>query len=535
MTEGQAGLALKPQTNNQSLLRLLIVEESAAGAQTLIQPIRAFGYAVTAALIKSPLEFQIALKKQEWDMVICAGTEAGFGYKQALALLGHAKLDLPVILLGDDTDEPRVTEALAAGVRAVIPKDRQVQLQWTVQREFRDLAQRRARHYYEKMFRQSERRCQGLLESSRHAIGCVRNGKLLYRNAAFDRLARDYSAKAMIDLIHPDDRTRFETVVKAVECGRNLADSLEVRLANANGTWQTYLAEVTAAQVNEQACAQLTLSVKRPAPAAAPVTAAAPVKPVHAEDSAMAVKVRAAIAANRFRLVYQPIVPLHAQPAEHYEVLTRMLDEQGEEVPPGQFIPAAEAAGLMPEIDRLIIHSALQTLVRQHGDGKATALLIKISEDSLTDSDLPHWIGERLRECHLPGDTVIFEIKETAVLPRLDAVTAFVAALKQLHCRVALGHFGADPQSLNCLEQLRVDYIKLAGALVDGLGSDANSQATVRAVVQTAHDLGTRTIATFIQDASKMAALWQCGVDYIQGYFLQGPEQDLSYNFSDQE
>ena len=508
-----------------------------AGAQTLIELMRAFGYAVTAALIKSPLEFQVALKKQEWDLVICAGTEAGFGYKQALALLGHAKIDLPVILLGDDADEPRVAEALAAGVRAIIPKDRRVLLQWSVQRELRDLAQRRARHYYEKMFRQSERRCQGLLESSCHAIGCVRNGKLLYRNAAFDRLMRECSAKAMIDLIHPDDRTRFEAVVKAVECGRNLSDSLEVRLANANGASQPFLAEVTAAQVNEQACAQLTLSVKRPVPAAAPAAPAPPTKakPAHNQDSAMASKVRAAIAANRFRLVYQPIVPLHAQPAEHYEVLTRMLDEQGEEVPPGQFIPAAEGAGLMREIDRLIIHSALQTLVRQHGEGKATALLIKISEDSLADTALPNWIGERLREYHLPGDTVIFEIKETAVLPRLDAVTAFVTALKQLHCRVALGHFGADPQSLNCLEQLRVDYIKLAGALVDNLGSDANSQATVRAVVQTAHDLGTRTIATFIQDASKMAALWQCGVDYIQGYFLQAPEQNLSYNFSDEE
>lgn len=539
MTEGQAGAAIKPQTHNQSLLRLLILEESTSEAQALSDLMRTFGYALTAALIKSPLELQTALKKQEWDLLIAAGTTAGFGLKQALALVGHAKVDLPVILLADDGDAQQLIDAFNAGVRAVVPKDGRVLLQWTVQRELRDLAERRARHYYEKMFRQSERRCQDLLASSRYAIACVRNGKLLYRNAAYERLAREQGAKTVLDLIDPDQRPPFEAMIKAVESGRNLSDSLEVKLANAKGT-QLYRAEVMAAHVNEQSCAQLTLSLKPAAPPAAvpnlSVAEPAKAKPaLRDEDTAMLAQIRAAIAANRFRLVYQPIVPLHAQPAENYEVLTRMLDERGEEVPPAQFMPAAEAAGLMPGIDRLIITAALETLVRQQADGKETRLLIKLSEDSLADGDLVNWIGERLHECHLPGDTVIFEIKEAAVLPRLEAMTEFVDDLKQIHCRVALGHFGANPQSLDCLDQLRVDYVKLAGALMENLGADAKGQATVRAVVQTAHDLGAQTIAGFIQDASKVATLWQCGVDYIQGYFLQAPEQDLAYNFSDQE
>lgn len=540
MTEGQGGLAVKGQPNNQSLLRLLILDESTSEAQALIELMRSFGYAVTAALIKSPLEFQAALKKQEWDLAIAAGTAGAFGLKQALALLAHAKLDLPVILLADDDDEQRLADAFSTGLRAVVPKERTVLLQWTVQRELRDLAQRRARHHYEKMFRQSERRCQGLLASSRHAIACLRGGKMLYRNRAFERLAREQSVKTVLDLIHPDDRSAFDSMIKAVETGRNLSDSLEVRLANAAGTAHLYVAEVMAAQINEQPCAQLTLSLKR-APAPALVAAAAVAEPAketpaaNSQDRAMRDQVAAAIAANRFRLVYQPIVPLHAQPAENYEVLMRMLDDKGEEVPPAQFMPAADAAGLMPDIDRLIIRAALQTLVQQHADGKETSLLIKLSEASLHDPGLVDWLGEQLHECHLPGDTVIFELREAAVLPRLERAKAVVAGLKQLHCRTALGHFGASPQSLDCLEQLRVDFVKLSGALVDNLGTDPKCQAMVRAVVQMAHDLGTQAIATFIQDASNMASLWQCGVDYIQGYFLQAPEQDLSYNFSYQE
>jgi PleD family two-component response regulator len=265
--EGQARLALKPQTDNQGLLRLLILEESNSEAQALIDLMRAFGHAVTAALIKSPLEFQAALKKQEWDLVICARTGAAFGPKQALALLGHAKVDLPVILLGDDSDEQRLAEAFNAGVRAVVPRSRHVLLQGTVQRELRDLAQRRAHRYCESMLRHSERRCQRLLESSRHAIACLRNGRLLYRNLAFECLAREHGAKTVLDLVRPEQRPRFEAMIKGIETGRILSVALELTLANAKGTPQVYVAELMAAQVHEQACVQLTLAVNRARPA----------------------------------------------------------------------------------------------------------------------------------------------------------------------------------------------------------------------------------------------------------------------------
>jgi len=121
------------------------------------------------------------------------------------------------------------------------------------------------------------------------------------------------------------------------------------------------------------------------------------------------------------------------------------------------------------------------------------------------------------------------------MLHQPEAVVQLINGLKQLHCRTALGHFGSDPRSLDYLEQLHVDFVKLDGAFVDNLSGDSKSLAMVKAVVQTAHDLGTLTVATFVQDASKMAALWQCNVDYIQGYFLQAPDGDMSYDFSEQD
>ena len=559
MSEGQAGLAIKPQMNNQGVLRLLILEESAPAAQALIDPLRDTGYAVTAARVKSPLEFQAALKKQEWDLIFSPLSLANFNAKQALALLSHAKIDTPCIIIGNDFTDEEFSAALRYGARALVKGNQIEQLVLTVQRELRDLAMRRARHHYEKMFRQSERRCQVLLESSQNAIACIRNGKVIYSNQALTQLLSTGGEREVSDIfsiIHSEDRQRFEQLLKGIETGQNLSDKAELRILDKSGEPQPVKIDAIVAYINEQQCAQISISPKVesgdvPEPSApnAPIElhnqSSAPhsdnhspaqhLTPANDDDPVMRQQIRDAIANDRFRLVYQPIVPLHAQPAERYEALIRMIGENGEEIPPGSFIPAAENAGLMPEIDRWVIRSSMQTLVKLHGDNKETSLLVKLSGYSVKDQTLLAWINEQLNEFHLPGDILIFEIKETCMLRQPEAVVQLINGLKQLHCRTALGHFGSDPRSLDYLEQLHVDFVKLDGAFVDNLSGDSKSLAMVKAVVQTAHDLGTLTVATFVQDASKMAALWQCNVDYIQGYFLQAPDGDMSYDFSEQD
>ena len=559
MSEGQAGLAIKPQMNNQGVLRLLILEESAAAAQALLDPLRESGYAVTAARVKSPLEFQAALKKQEWDLIFSPLSLANFNAKQALALLAHAKIDTPCIIIGNDFTEEEHSAALRYGARALIKKNQNELLLLAVQRELHDLAMRRARHHYEKMFRQSERRCQVLLESSQKAIACIRNSKMIYSNQALTQLLSkggEHETCTIFDIIHPEDRQRFEQLLKSVETGQNLSDKAELRIVDENGNPQPVKIDSIVAYVNEQQCAQVSITpnvesgvTPKPSASTAPVelhsesptqqsnnpSPAQHLTPANDDDPALRQQIRDAITNNRFRLVYQPIVPLHAQPAERYEALIRMIGANGEEISPASFIPAAENARLMPEIDRWVIRTSMQTLVKQHGDNKETSLLVKLSEYSVKDQTLVPWINEQLNEFHLPGDTLIFEIKESCMLHQPEAVVQLVNELKQLHCRTALGHFGSDPRSLDYLEQLHVDFIKLDGAFVDNLSGDSKSLAMVKAVVQTAHDLGTLTVATFVQDASKMTTLWQCNVDYIQGYFLQAPDENMSYNFSEQD
>ena len=699
MSEGQSGLAEKPQTSGQSVLRLLVLEESASEAQALIDPLRDAGYAVTAARVKSPLEFQVALKKQEWDIILCPPQLAGFSAKQALALLKHAKLDIPLLILDEQVEETALTEALSHGARAMINKHNTEQLHLVVERELRDLGQRRARHYYERMFRESERRCHSLLETSRNAIACVRAGKIIYSNPAFNALAvkpGESAPPSLSALVHNDDRQAFIELIKRINGQGAGNDQIELRVQSADGREFKTTVEASIAHVNGQQCVQLAIALAAEfnTPQAAPavprdplglvgtgefmsgldallqaeprpplalayveiddvdklkekaggvefdalihdiaaaivkragknvtvsrnsaqtftllfaklnaeqaekiaqaichdvaqkswqvngqaITASCSIgvtappatlkKGVSAladadtacqlakqaggnrvqiaspnlkiavgEDQALAARqrIRDALAANRFRLVYQPIVNLHGEPFQCYDVLMRMLDEKGKELMPAEFMPAAEKAGLMTALDRWVILAAMQTLVKQRARSKETSFIVKLSEDSIGDQSLVPWIGKQLQELQLPGDTLIFEIKEASAARHSAAAKQLIQGLKQMHCRTALGHFGADPRSLENLDHLRADFVKLAGSFVDKLSGDAKDELMIKTVVQAAHDLGTLTIATFVQEASKMTALWQCNVDYILGFFLQAPDEDLAYDFEEND
>ncbi len=700
MSEGQLGLAEKPQASGQSVLRLLVLEESAAEAQALIDPLRDAGYAVTAARVKSPLEFQVALKKQEWDIILCPPQVAGFSAKQALALLKHAKLDIPLLILEEQVEEAALTEALGHGARAMINKHNTAQLHLVVGRELHDLAQRRARHYYERMFRESERRCHSLLETSRNAIACVRAGKIIYSNPAFNTLAvkqGDSTAPSLSALVHNDDRQAFIELIKRINSQDTGSDQIELRVQSADGREFTTTVEASNAHVNGQQCVQLAIALAAEFNSAAQTAAATPrdllglvgtgefmgivdnlllteprpalalaymeidgfdklkeqaggvefdalihdiaaavvkragkgvtvsrnspqiytllfprhdteqtakiaqaicedvaqlawqrngkktsttcsigvtapaaaikkgiaaladadtacqlakqaggnrvqvaspnLKIAATNDQALAARhrIRDALAANRFRLVYQPIVNLHGEPFQCYDVLMRMLDEQGKELMPAEFMPTAEKAGLMTALDRWVILAAMQTLVKQRARGKETSFIVKLSEDSIGDQTLAPWIGKQLQELRLPGDTLIFEIKEASAARHAAAAKQLIQGLKQLHCRTALGHFGADPRSLENLDHLRADFVKLAGSFVDKLSGDAKDELMIKTVVQAAHDLGTLTIATFVQEASKMTTLWQCNVDYILGFFLQAPDEDLAYDFEEND
>ncbi len=243
--------------------------------------------------------------------------------------------------------------------------------------------------------------------------------------------------------------------------------------------------------------------------------------------------VKHALDSDRFRLVYQPIVSLQGNTGDKYEVLLRMLDEHGEEVPPRDFILASEQSGLITEVDRWVIEHAIRTLVERQEAGKETVFFIKLSGPSLADEHLADWIGERLRAVGLPGKDLAFQITESVATTHLKDARDVALRLGKIGCAFALEHFGKGENSFQILKHVPADFLKIDGSLMHNLATKPDHQQKVKRIAEVAHSLGKATIATFVEDASSLAVLWQYGVQYTQGYFLQEPAAMLSYEFSD--
>lgn len=246
------------------------------------------------------------------------------------------------------------------------------------------------------------------------------------------------------------------------------------------------------------------------------------------------VQLQAAIDSNRFRLLYQPIVSLRGGTEEIYQVLLRLLDEQGNEMPPEQFMPGAEQVGLMGAIDRWVIERAAKLLAARRQTGHKTSFFIKLFVDTMADKTLLPWISQTLKSVRLAGDGLIFEVREASAASNLREAKEFVNGLKQLRCRFALNHApsGNGASNFGYLKHLAVDYLKVNGALMPGLVAEPENQQAVKLVKDAASSAQMLTVAECVEDAATLALLWQYGIDYVQGYYFQKPAEALTYDFS---
>ena len=247
--------------------------------------------------------------------------------------------------------------------------------------------------------------------------------------------------------------------------------------------------------------------------------------------SVWARRIKEALRNNDFQLLYQPIVSLHGVKGGNYEVLVRMLDESGKPVPPGEFIPAADKADLTKFIDRWIIANTFQVLQERSAAGEDLRFFIKISRGTLLDAEFMPWLAERLKALSMDTSKLVFELDETTALNHLAQAKAMVASFKQLKCSTALENFGLEKNTFQSLRELPVDFIKIHAKLVANLPKSMENQEQVKAIANEASSHNMQTIAAFVEDASSLAVLWQCSVDFIQGHFLQEPTTELNFEF----
>jgi diguanylate cyclase (GGDEF)-like protein len=243
--------------------------------------------------------------------------------------------------------------------------------------------------------------------------------------------------------------------------------------------------------------------------------------------------ISATIREQRFYLVYQPIVSLNGNAGCRYEVLLRIVDEEGHVILPGQFLSIAEKTGKSGEIDRWVIDKALSTLMEQRSNDSSIEFFIKLSGTTLEDHELPVWINRKLKEYRVKSDCICFEIPEAVAIRDLKSTRTFIKAMQNLHCKVAIEHFGRVNQP-QLLQQLPVDILKIDGSLIDSLASSEEHQDKIKAVINLARNSNIQCVAERVDDAGDLAKLWEYGVDFIQGNFVQEPSKELEHDFGEE-
>ncbi len=243
-------------------------------------------------------------------------------------------------------------------------------------------------------------------------------------------------------------------------------------------------------------------------------------------------QVNLAIEKHSFALLFQPIISLRGDEDEHYEVFLRMIDDAGERVAPDKFLRTAIDNGVAGKIDRWVVLQSIKMLSGHRSKGHDTRITINLTSNSVVDPEFVQWLAVAIKAARLPSDAVIFQITEEDASAYIHQTREFVETLQGMHVRSSLSRYGLMENPEKLLEHIPVDYVKLDGGQVRTFGEDADKDAAVLESIKSLQARGKLTIVPMVENAQILSSLWQAGVNYIQGHYLQEPSDSMAYDFT---
>jgi diguanylate cyclase (GGDEF)-like protein len=240
-------------------------------------------------------------------------------------------------------------------------------------------------------------------------------------------------------------------------------------------------------------------------------------------------ELRTALDKNSFRLDAQPILPLRSDYGQpRFELLLRMVGEQGQIIPPSKFLSAAERYQLMPTVDRWVVQRACELLGAHTGAVGADGVhfAINLSGQSLQDDKFLDFVIEQIGASGVAPTVLCFELTETATIGNLNKAQAFMRRLQSLGCQFALDDFGTGVSSLAYLKDLPVNYLKIDGTFVRDVIHSPRSESMIKAIAQLSKVMNMDTIAEYVETDVLRVRVAELGVDYGQG-FAMGKTQRL--------
>jgi diguanylate cyclase (GGDEF)-like protein len=244
------------------------------------------------------------------------------------------------------------------------------------------------------------------------------------------------------------------------------------------------------------------------------------------EEVLLVSDINLALEEDRFKLYYQKIAPLQPESStgQHYEILLRMLSEDGVIYAPNKFLPAAEHYHLTPKIDCWVIRKCAEILKNNPIQLDDLSLCsVNLSGLSLGNDEVLDCILDSFVSGPIAPEKICFEVTETAAILRLEAAIKFITSLKARGFLFALDDFGSGYSSFAYLRNLPIDFLKIDGTFVKNMDSDQLNKTMVKTISELGKSMGIKTIAEFVENEAIHKCLKELKIDYVQGYLIGRP------------
>lgn len=234
-------------------------------------------------------------------------------------------------------------------------------------------------------------------------------------------------------------------------------------------------------------------------------------------------------------IAFQPMVALHGDKAECYEVLMRPSAGVPKEEIPDNFVGKVAVTDFAREIDRWILLEATKGLLKKRKTHPLTRLFINLGATTWRDDTFIPWLRMVIQAAEIPLSSLAFQLTELDVGRDLNRAIALVDDIKTMQGLTVLNHFGLATPPLRLLSKIPVDFIKLDRQLVERSGKNDAGKEDLKQLLNALKAEDPEIIVPCIESPAMIPLLWQHGVDYIQGHYIQAPREAMDYDFTDSD
>lgn len=257
-------------------------------------------------------------------------------------------------------------------------------------------------------------------------------------------------------------------------------------------------------------------------------------KDVNPSDQAWEKRIKEALDKDLFELSYQPVVSLHGDGDELYEVLLRMDEGGGHLIAAGEFMPVAERSGLIDAIDKWVLQRVVEALANLHADNRDTSLFVNISRNTFLDKNISIFTKKALQEVGVPAKHLIIEINDRDLMEYPKDGSETIRHFNGIGCEISIDNFGTGLGTIDMLQRLPVKYLKLSGKALENITEDPMRQGIFQNMIDLGRLLGKKIVAKSVENAEALSFLYQKDVDFVQGYYFQEAGSETDYSFDNE-